>query len=109
MLLDEVIDDDAAADEMIVDDALEDRRIAAPIPRALGIDDRDRSTFADAQAIRLRAENAALLRQTEFLQPPLEKLPRGEPAFLLTAFRIGLIAAEKNVAPRNGHADALRD
>ena len=50
-----------SADQVLLDDALEDRRIAPAVPRALRIDDGDRPAFADAQAVRLRPQDAALL------------------------------------------------
>jgi hypothetical protein len=42
-----------AADEMLLDDSFEDRRIALAIPCAFRIDHGDRTAFADAQAIGL--------------------------------------------------------
>src|SRR5438128_1341258 len=102
---DEELVDDPAADQMFVNDALEHRRIAAPIPRAFGIDDRDRAAFADPEAVHFAAKDAALLRQAELLQASLQEFPRREPAILLAAFRIRLIAAQKDVAPRDGDAD----
>ena len=75
MLRDQRIVDDAAADEMFLDDPLEHRRIALPVPRAFGIDDGDRPAFADAQAVRLGAQDAALLGQAELLQPPPSESP----------------------------------
>src|SRR5262252_704252 len=94
---------------MLLDDPLEDRRIAARVPRALRVDDGDRSALADAEAIRFRAQDAALLRQPELLEAPFEELPRREAAFLLAALRIRLVAAEKDVPPRARDADRLRD
>src|SRR5262245_43489594 len=94
---------------MLLDDSLEHRRIAGGVPRAFRIDDGDRSAFTDPQAVGLRAENAALLRQPELLQAPLEEVPRRQPALLLAALRVGLIAAEEDVAPRDRDADAVRD
>ena len=73
-----------------------------PRTRRLPVDDGDRPALADPQAIRLRSEDAALLRQFELLQPPLQEVPRGEAAILVTAFWIRLIAAEKDMAPRDG-------
>src|ERR1043166_9550907 len=101
--------DDAAVDQMLLDDALEDGRIARGIPRAFGVDDGDRPAFADPQAVRLRAEDAPLLRQPELLQSPLEKLPRGETAILVAALRVRLIAAEKDVPPCHADANRRRD
>ena len=78
------------------------------VPGALGIDDGDRTAFADAKAVRLGAQDAALLGQPELLEAPLQKVPRREAAILVAAFRLRLIAAEKDVPPRDRHADALR-
>src|SRR5262249_23056718 len=104
----DVIQYRTAADQVLLDDPLEHRRIAAAIPRALGIDERNRSAFADAQAVGLRAQDPALSRQTEFLQPPLQKLPRLESARLLAALRRRLIAAQEDVPPRDRNADVRR-
>jgi hypothetical protein len=60
MLRDQRVLNDASGDEMLLDDPLEDRRIALPVPRALWIHDGDRSAFADAQAVHFGAKNAAL-------------------------------------------------
>ena len=101
--------DRLSADEVLLDDALEDGRIAVPVPRALRVDDRDRAAFADAQAVRLRPQNAALLREAELLQPALQVIPRREAALLVAALRLGLIAAEEDVAPAHGDAEAFGD
>ena len=90
---------------MFLNDALEDRRIARPVPRAFGIHDGDGAALADAKAIHLAAQDAALLRQSELLQAALEKLPRRETAILITAFRVRLVAAQKDVAASGRDAD----
>jgi len=96
---------DAAADQMLLNDPLEHGRIAARVPRPFRIDHGDRAALADAEAVRFRPEDAALIRKAELFQAPLEKLPRLEAARLLAALRRRLIAAEKDVAARDGHAD----
>src|SRR5690349_9530469 len=93
---------------MFLDNPLEHRRIAAAVPRALGVDDGDGAAFADAEAVHFRPEDAALFGEPELLQPALEELPRGQPAISLAAFRRRLIAAEENVPARRGHADRFR-
>src|SRR5262245_58151171 len=105
MRRDQMIAHDAAVDQMLSDNPLERWRIAARVPRAFGIHDGDRPVFTNAKAVGFRAENAALLGEAELLQPPLEKFPGGEAAFLLTALRRGLIAAEKNVPLGDSHTD----
>jgi hypothetical protein len=43
--------DRAPGDEVLLDDAFESLRRAAPVPDALRVDDRDRPVGADAQAV----------------------------------------------------------
>jgi hypothetical protein len=106
---DEELVDETSADQMLLDDTLEDGWIALRIPRALGIDHGDRPPLADAQAVGFRAQDSALLRQAELLQPALQVIPRRQPAILLTAFRLGLIAAEKDVTTRDPDPVGLGD
>ena len=105
MLDDETVGDDATADQMFLDDPLENRRIARGIPRTFRVDDGDWAAFADAEAVGLGAEDAALLRQAKLLQPALEKIPRREPAIFLAALRRGLVATQKDVAFRDGNTN----
>src|SRR3954462_2654019 len=109
MLRDQCIFDDLAADEVLLNDPFEDRRIARRVPRAFRIDDGDRTAFADAEAVRFAAQDAALLGQAERLQARLEVVPRGQSAFLVAALRLRLIAAQKDVPLRDRDADALRN
>jgi len=109
MFTNQAVRDDAPFDEMFLNDALEDRRIARAVPHAFRIDDGNRTAFADTQTIGFRAQDAALLRQLQLLQPPLEELPRGKAALLVAALRLCLIAAEKDVAPRDRNTDAGGD
>src|SRR5438876_681797 len=105
---DQQILDDPAANEVFVNNPFERGRIAGAVPRAFGIDHGNGTTFANAKAVRLRAQNAALLRQSQLFQPAFEKVPRGQAAFFLAAFRVGLIAAQEDVPARHRHADAAR-
>ena len=105
MRLDQVGGDDAAGNQVVLDDALEDRRITFAVPGAFRIDDRNRTALANAQTVGLGAQDAPLVRQAELLQPPFQKVPRGQPAFLLAALRRRLIAAEKDVALRDRDAN----
>src|SRR5436190_10309474 len=109
MLRDERIGHDATPNQVLLDDPLEDGRIAVRVPRALRIDDGDGAALADPQAVRFRPQNPAGLGETELPEPALEKIPRGQAAILLAALGCRLIAAEKDVAPRHVDADALRD
>src|SRR5262245_43428074 len=108
MLGDQIIGHDPSMQEMLMDDLLEHGRIAVPVPGTLGIDDRNGSALAYAQAIRFRAQDPALLRQPQFFEPLLQELPRFESAFLLAALRFRLIAAEKDMPARHRDADAVR-
>ena len=85
---------------MLLNNPLQDGGGTGVIPDALGINDRDGTMQADAQAIGLGAKDGRILArgQTQFLQPPLEKLPRLQAGFLGAALGFGLIGAEKNVA-----------
>ena len=103
------IGDDSTAHEVFLDDPFEDRRIAGTVPCAFRIDDRDRPAFADAQTVGFRSKDAALFRETQLLEPPLEKIPRRKSAFLVAAFRCCLIATQEDVPSRDVHADRRRN
>ena len=109
MLGDHVFAHRPSCDEMLLNDSLEHGRVARGVPRALRIDDGDRSAFTDSQAVGFRSENASLLGQTELFEAALEELPRGQSALLVAALRCRLIAAEKDVAACDRHADAVSD
>src|SRR5258708_16758223 len=94
VLQNQMVGGDSPREEMLLDDRFEHRRIARGVPGTLGIHDGDRSAFADAQAIRLCAQDAALLRQSELFEPPLEKVPLGKPVILLPALGTRLVLAE---------------
>ena len=104
----QMIGDGLAADEMFLDDPLEDGRIALAIPRAFRVDDGNRSRLADAEAVRLRAQNA-VVRQPKLDQAPLQVIPRHDRSLAIAAFRLGLVAAEEDVAPRDPESQLLDD
>jgi len=106
---DQVFTYDAAGDQMFLNDSLQHGRITLSIPSTFRVDDCNRTTFADAEAVGFRPKDAALLRELQFFETPLQERPCRETTFLLTAFRFGLIAAEKDMASRDGHTDARRD
>ena len=106
MRRDKELFDHAASDEMLLDNPFEHRRIAAAVPRAFGIDDRNRAALANAKAVDLRTEDAALLRQAKLLQAAFQKFPRRQAAILVAALRVRLIAAQEDVPARYGNADA---
>src|SRR5438046_1067803 len=106
---DQQLRDRTAADQVLLNDPLESRRIALTVPGALRVDDGDRATLADPQAIELAAQDPALLGQAELSQAPLEKFPGGEPTLAVAALWLGLVAAEKDVPSADQDPDACRD
>ena len=90
---------------MLVDDAFENGRIAASIPSTFRIDDRDRTAFADAQAVCLRPKDAAGFGQAQLLEALLQKFPCFDRSLAIAAFRVRLIGAQKDMPPRTRHAD----
>ena len=109
MRLDQMLGDHAAGDQMLLNNPFEHGRIALAVPGAFRVHDRNRTTLADAEAVGFGAKDAALLGELQLFETPLQKRPCGEAALLLAALGFGLIAAEKNMAPRDGHTDAGRD
>ena len=109
MLGDQERPGNAPADEMFLDDALENRRVALSVPGAFGVDDRHGPTFANAQAVGFRSQDAALLGKTKLLQASFQELPSRQAAIFLAAFWRGLVAAEKNVTPGDRNTDAFGD
>src|SRR4029077_9669279 len=98
-----------AADQVLLNDPLEHRRIAGTVPCAFGVDQGNRPPFADAQAIRLGAQNATLIGQPELSQPAFQVVPGDKTAFLVAAFRRRLIGAQEYVASGDWDADAGGD
>jgi hypothetical protein len=84
---------------MFLNDALEHRWITGSIPGAVGIHNGDWAAFADPEAVRFRAQNAAPVRELQLFQAFLEVVPGFEAPRFLAAFRRALIAAEKDVTP----------
>src|SRR5947207_1342854 len=67
MCRDQQVLDEAAADQVLVNDALERRRIAPSIPCPFGVDKGDGPAFADAEAIGLCPQNSALFGESQLL------------------------------------------
>ena len=106
---DQVFTDDAAGDQVFLNDPLQYGRVALAVPGTFRVYDRNRPTLADAEAVGFGAKDAALFREPQLLETALEEIPRGEAALLVTTFRFRLIAAEKDVASRDRYTDAGRD
>src|SRR5262249_13813146 len=103
------VGDRPAPDQVLLDDPLEHRRIALGVPRPFGIDDCNWPVFTDTEAVGLRAQDSALVREAELFQSSLEEFPCDKATMQVAALRLRLIAAEKDVAARDRNADALRD
>ncbi len=69
----------------------------------------DRVDAEQAQAVGLGALHAAVFAETEFLQVRLQEVPCGEAALLAAALRLGLVAAEENMAPGLRDAELVGD
>ena len=54
--------------QMFLNDAFQHRRITLAVPRSLGIDNRDRTTQADAQTVGFGAVNATLSAELKFIK-----------------------------------------
>ena len=104
-----VFTDDPSGDQVFLNDALQHGRVALAVPGTFRVNDCNRSTFADAEAVGFRAKDAALLRELQLFETPLQEIPCGKATLLVTAFRFGLIAAEEDMAPCDGHTDAGGD
>jgi hypothetical protein len=88
--------DGLAADQMLLDDALEICLVTMSIPDSFRVDDGDGSFRTDPQAIGLRTEYAALrVDESEFVEAFLEELPG---FFLLTGRRAVAADTEKDVS-----------
>src|SRR6478735_2420670 len=107
-LSDQVVFHRPAADEMFLDDPLEDRRIALAIPRAVRVDDGDGTRLADAKAVGLCAQHA-VVGEPQLDQTSLQIVPRHNRPIPIAAFRLGLVAAEENVAPGDAEPQLLDD
>ena len=104
---DEKVLDDLAADEVLLDDAFERGGIACVVPGTLGVDDSDGTALANAKAIGLGAQDAALFRQPQLLQTTLQIIPRLDAASLVTALGNGLVTTQENVSARDGYTRRL--
>ena len=102
MLGDDVVRHDSPADQMLLNDSFENRRVAVPVPGAFRIDGRHGAFRADPEAVRLRPKHAAFLRKAEFLEPALQILPGLEAPRAVAALRRLWVRTEKDVPGRRG-------
>lgn len=107
--------DDAAADEMLLDDALDRLGVGVAIPNAVGVYEQDRPALTDAQTVGLGAEDAGRAGvdraiELKFFEASLEIVPGNDTVFLRAALRLGCVGADKDVlidAVDREAADAL--
>src|SRR5690606_8190011 len=83
---------------MLLKDALQHRRIAAAIPNAVRINDSNRPSLADIEALRGTGQHAATLGQLQFLQPLAKKLIRLRHFLASGALLPFLVVAEQNMS-----------
>ncbi len=88
------------ADEVLLDDYFQHFRGAGVIPCAFWINDGDGAVEADAQAIRLGAEDFGIFAtgEVELLEAGFEKFPGCEAGFFGATFRFRLIGTKEDVA-----------
>lgn len=99
----DIVFDRAIVEQMLLDDALDDRGGNAVIPDAVGIDEQDGALLAKAQAVRFGTKDAAgALRgrsiQFEFLEAILEIGPAFLTAFSVATFGFGGGCTDEKVA-----------
>jgi hypothetical protein len=109
MRLDQMLGHHAAGDQMLLNNPFEHWGIALAVPHAFRVHDRNRTTLADAEAVGFGAKDAALFGELQLFETPLQKIPCGKATLLVAAFGFRLIAAQKDVAPRDRYTDAGRD
>lgn len=98
--------DDAASDQMFVDDSVQDLWRAVAVPDAVRVNHRDRALHADAQAPGFGAvDPPGGARETHRLEPALEVFPGAMSHFGGCAFRLGRIHAQENVPLRGADAE----
>lgn len=100
ILKNEMLLDNLATDQMLLNNLFQHSRIATAVPCSFGINQSDRPAGADAQAVGFRSEDATLLAEAEFLQSPFEIVPGDQRTLVVATLRLGLIAAEKNMPLR---------
>src|SRR5688572_2747961 len=95
--------DDAAFDEMLLNDPVQNFRRDGVIPGAFRVHDRNRAVLAHAQAVGLRPENARLaFGEAELFQAFLQVFPRFKPFVTRGALRFRRIRTKKNMPPDIG-------
>ena len=95
----DIIGDDFAPEKVLLNHTLKNVRSTMPVPDAFGIHDGYRTLpQANSQAIGFRPLNTPAIREPEFLESFLEKLPRDQGFVSFAALGFRLVAAEKNMS-----------
>ena len=92
-------------EEMLLDDPFQHGRIAGSIPGALGIDNRDRATFADAQAVGFGPQHPAGFGEAELFESTFQIVPGSERPITVATFRGRLIRAQEDMTACRRHAN----
>jgi len=94
---------------MLLNDPLEDFGRAGVVPYGFGIDHGNGAAKADPEAVGFCAVNQWFgTGEAQFFQPTLEKFPSPETGLTITAFRLGLVSAKKDVAAVGGQPESGR-
>ena len=91
---DHVVFDGLTANEMFLNDPVEDFRGALPIPDPVGHDCCDRSPLADATTSDSESQHPSALRQSKLFEPMFEEFPGG--GHLLGAGTAGFPSVDAN-------------
>jgi hypothetical protein len=90
--------DDAALEQVFLDDAFEVFWVGGVVPDAFGVDDGDWALETDAQAVRAGALNDVLRAgEAEFFEATFKKLPGGEARFAAAALGFTGICAQEDM------------
>lgn len=108
MRLDQMLGHDATRDQMLLNNPFEHWRVTFAVPSPFRVHDRNRPTLTDAEAVGFSAKDASLFGELQLFETPLQKAPCGKATFLVAAFGLRLIAAEKDVASGDRHTNAGR-
>jgi len=104
----EEVGDDAALEQVLLDDAFQDGGGAGVIPYTARIDDGYRAANADAQTVGFGAIDQGIRAgQIQFLEAALEEFPGFKAGFFGAALWLGLVGAKEDVAGVMGQAQGL--
>ncbi len=88
---------DAAIDQMLLDNDFEHLGGAGVVPDTFGVDYGYGAVLTYSQAIDFAAVDISLVRQSQFAKSFFQEFPGLQTCFLLAAFRVGLVGAQKDV------------